>query len=114
MNTDRREDPIMMLGNLNGAIERAGTSAAPDRENAFQPRFASASNDLRAVLIELRTVEMCVRIDVQAGPLFQFCAHRNIFQEARQHRLAFFADGSSDDHSVRLEPAKFAWLQIGY
>src|SRR5258708_3468993 len=45
--------------------------------------------------------------------LLQLRSDRYIFQEARQHRLAIFANGSSDNHSVRLQSTQLAWLQVG-
>jgi hypothetical protein len=44
--------------------------------------------------------------------LFQACTVRNVFGERGEHGAAFITVGSSDDHSLRLESAQFAWLQI--
>ena len=44
---------------------------------------------------------------------FQLRPYRHVLQKSGQHRLAFIAYRSCNDHSVRLNSAQLAWLQIG-
>src|SRR5262249_52699558 len=69
MDSQRREDPVMLLSDFDGAIKRAWSGAAADRQNAVQPRLTSAGKDLGAVLIELVAFEVGVGIDVHGNEL---------------------------------------------
>src|SRR5262249_50540791 len=69
MYSQRRKNPIVLLGNLDGAIERARPGAAADRQNAFQPGLTSPRKDFGAVVIELVTFEVSVGIDVHGNEL---------------------------------------------
>src|SRR6185312_6975108 len=45
--------------------------------------------------------------------LFQASAYGNVFEEAGQHRLAFFANRGRDDHAIRLDAPQLTRLEIG-
>ena len=68
MDPQSREDPIVLLSNLDGATQSARPCAAADSENPLQACIAGALQYFSAILVELLAFEMSVRIDVQRCP----------------------------------------------
>src|SRR5215467_16008384 len=64
MDPQRGKNPVMLLGDLDGAVERPWPRAAADRQNPLEPGFACALQDFRAIVIELVAFEMGVGVNV--------------------------------------------------
>jgi hypothetical protein len=65
-------NPVMPLGDFDGAIERPRPVAAADGQNALQSGSAGAFEHLSAVGIEFMALKMGVRIDVQVLGVLEF------------------------------------------
>jgi len=63
MNSDCRINKIVLIGELNGTVERAWAGSAANSEDGFNPGILSALQNSRAVSIKLLHLEMCVGID---------------------------------------------------
>ena len=77
MDSYARVDEIMLLGDFDGAIEGTGTVAGADAENVGYASFAGASDDLLAVGVEARAVEVAVGVNVHGAPQKQPDGLRN-------------------------------------
>ena len=70
MYPDRRVDPVVLLGELDGAVERAspGSVAIADGEQGTDAGLIGASDDFSAIRVEALAIEMSVGVGVhQAG-----------------------------------------------
>src|SRR5215469_8347103 len=65
MDADGGENPTMLFGNSDGAIQRTRPGTAANSKNALQARLTGAFQHLLAVSIELVAFQMCVGIYVQ-------------------------------------------------
>src|SRR5258707_2354615 len=65
MNAERGVNPVMLLGDLDGAIERPRSSATANGQNALQAGFAGAGEHFVAIAVEFVAFQMSVGIDVQ-------------------------------------------------
>ena len=63
MNANRRPDPVVLLGNLDGAIQRPRTGAATDGKNHPHACGARALQRRLTVSVKLRHLQMGVGID---------------------------------------------------
>src|ERR1017187_1105779 len=66
MNSDRRVDPIVLLGEFDGAVEcvRPRSVAIADREQDPDTRLVGARDDFGAVGVEALAIEMSVGVGV--------------------------------------------------
>ena len=66
MNSDRRVHPVVLLGEFDGAVERAGPGsvAIADGEQGADTGFVGASDDFGAIRVEAFAVEMSVGVGV--------------------------------------------------
>jgi hypothetical protein len=64
MDAYARVDEIVPLGDFDGAVKRAGTVTGPNAKNICSSCVSSSSDDLLAVRLESRTIEVAVGIDV--------------------------------------------------
>ena len=63
MNSDRRINKLVLIGELDGAVERTWAGSAANGENGFNSCVLGALQHGGAVVIELLHLEMCVGID---------------------------------------------------
>jgi hypothetical protein len=63
MNSDAGVDEGVLLGNFDGAVERAGAVAGTNAEDVGYASFTCASDDLLAIRVEARTVKVAVGVD---------------------------------------------------
>ena len=66
MNADRGVDEVVLLGNFDAAIERAGALAGSNRQQVDDAGLMRTSDNPLAIFSEPRTVEMAVRVDEHA------------------------------------------------
>src|SRR5208282_1501246 len=63
MNSDGRINELVLIGELDSAVERARAGSAANGENGLNPCILGALQHGRAVVVELLHLEMCVGID---------------------------------------------------
>src|SRR5664280_2992619 len=66
MNPDRRVNPVVLLGQLDCAVERArpGSVTITDGEQSAYPGLVGASDDFGAIRVEALAIEMSVGVGV--------------------------------------------------
>ena len=97
------------IGQADGGFQIRRAVAGADGHHALHARRAGAFDGLVAIGVEFGIVQ----VDVGIAPTsLQPRPDRNVFQEARQHRLAA-VHRSGHDHAVRFDAFQFARLQIG-
>src|SRR5215472_8178503 len=128
MNADSGVDPIVLLGEWESGVELFWTRPGANSEKRGDARGASAFEHGVAIVRELREINVGVRIDkihclrrqvaatIRARyivPLLYAGADFDVFVgEAGKDRTAFGANGSGDNHAVRLHATEFAGSQI--
>src|ERR1041385_1681315 len=111
MRADRGVDVFVRTAKLDCTLERAAMRIARAHvEDHGHARGLRSLEHCFANRLKLRPIKMRVRISKHR--LFQTRAIRDVFGKRRNHRPAFFAVGSSDDHALRLITTQLAWLQI--
>src|SRR5258708_21094533 len=65
MNAQRGVNPVILFGDLDGAIERPRSSATANGKNALQAGFAGAGEHFGAIAVEFVAFQMSVGINVQ-------------------------------------------------
>src|SRR5215469_7787307 len=123
MNADSGVNPIVFFGVWQCRVELLGPWSGANSEKRGDARGASAFEHGVAIVRELREINVGVRIDkihclrrqvaatIRARyivPLLQAGADLDVFVgEAGKDRTAFGANGSGDNHAVRLHATQF-------